>query len=67
MNTHFKRIAGRALVAVAAVATLAAPTHARAAELLSGAEEIPAFVLERVELASAAHAPAPVRIPRESR
>ena len=66
MNARFKFAARGALIA-AAVASLAVPAHPRAAELLSDAHEIPVFVLQRVDLATAASVPAPVSAPRESR
>jgi hypothetical protein len=66
MNTRSKCVARGALIA-AAVASLAVPAHPRAAELLSDAHEIPAFVLQRVDLATAASVTAPVSAPRESR
>lgn len=67
MNARFKCAARGALITAAAVASLAAPAHPRAAELLSDAHEIPAFVLRRVDLATAASMTAPVSTPRESR
>lgn len=67
MNTRFKRIARGALITAVAAASLAAPSHPRAAELLADAHEIPAFVLQRVDLATAASATATVPTPRESR
>lgn len=67
MNTRFKCAARGALLAAAAVASLVAPAHSRAAELLSDAHEIPDFVLQRVDLATVVSATAPVSTPRESR
>jgi hypothetical protein len=67
MNTRFKCAARAALIAAAAIASLAAPAHLHAAELLSDAHEIPAFVLQRVDLATAASVTAPVSTSRESR
>jgi hypothetical protein len=67
MNTRSKCVARGALIAAAAVASLAAPAHPRAAELLSDAHEIPPFVLQRVDLATVVSATAQVSTPRESR
>ena len=67
MNTRIKCIARGALIAAVAVASLAAPAHSRAAELLSDVHEIPTFVLQRVDLATVVNATAPVSTPRESR
>jgi hypothetical protein len=67
MNTRFKRVARGVLIAAVAAASLAAPSHPRAAELLSDAHEIPAFVLQRVDLATVVSATAHVSTPRESR
>lgn len=67
MNTRIKGVARGALIAAVAVTSLAAPAHLRAAELLSDTHEIPAFVLQRVDLATAASVTAPVSTPGESR
>ena len=67
MTTRIKSVARVALSAAAAVASLAAPAHLLAAELLSDVHEIPAFVLQRVELATVVSATARVPTPRESR
>lgn len=66
MNTRFNCVARGALIAAAAVASLV-PAHLRAAELLSDTHEIPVFVLQRVDLATAASVTAPVSTPGESR
>lgn len=49
------RLSGIAVLAAAAVALLLAPIHARADTGVSDRHEIPAFVLDRIELATDAH------------
>jgi len=49
------RLSGIAVLAAAAVALLLAPIHARAEPGVSDRHEIPAFVLDRIELATDAH------------
>lgn len=54
MNATLVRITGLALLAAAALALLVAPIHARAAADVTDRHEIPAFVLDRVEIATGA-------------
>lgn len=49
------RLSGIAVLAAAAVALLLAPIHARAEGDLSDRHEIPAFVLDHIELVTDAH------------
>jgi hypothetical protein len=50
MQTFLKQVLGVAILGLAALALLVAPVHAGAATLATGENEIPAFVLDHVEL-----------------